>query len=35
VRPMIYLQHILHIGYERRIGIRRDDPLLLQVRLWR
>jgi hypothetical protein len=30
---MINLQHILHVCYERRIGIRRDDPLLLQVRL--
>src|SRR5471030_551905 len=32
---MINLQHILHVGYERRIGIRRDDPLFLQVRLER
>jgi hypothetical protein len=24
---------ILHAGYERGVGIRRDDPLLLQVRL--
>jgi hypothetical protein len=30
---MINLQHILHVGYERRIGIRRNDPLFLQVRL--
>ena len=29
---MIYLQHIFHVGYERRIGIRRNDPLFLQVR---
>src|SRR5271166_4103039 len=28
---MINLQHILHAGYERRIGIRRNDPLLLQM----
>src|ERR1700688_1573813 len=32
---MINLQDILHVGYERRIGIRRDDALLLQVRLER
>ena len=30
---MINLQHIFHVGYERCIGIRRDDPLLLQMRL--
>src|ERR1700729_1605435 len=35
VRPLINLQHILHVGYERRVGIRRDDPLFLQVRLER
>src|ERR1700733_8129109 len=29
VRPLINLQHILHVGYERRVGIRRDDPLFL------
>jgi hypothetical protein len=29
VRPMINLQHIFHVGYERRIGIRWDDPLSL------
>ena len=28
---MINLQHILHVGYERRIGIRWDDPLSLQM----
>src|SRR5271165_1966119 len=32
---MINLQHILHAGYERRIGIRWNDPLLLQVRFER
>jgi hypothetical protein len=30
---MINLQHIFHVGYERRIGIRWDDPLSLQVGL--
>ena len=32
---MINLQHIFHVGYERRIGIRWDDPLSLQVRFER
>src|SRR5271166_6538624 len=32
VRSLVNLQHILHAGYERSVGIRRDDPLLLQVR---
>src|SRR5277367_2733977 len=31
VRSLVNLQHILHAGYERSVGIRRDDPLLLQV----
>jgi hypothetical protein len=33
VRSLVNLQHILHAGYERGVGIRRDDPLLLQMRL--
>ena len=33
MRPLVDLQHILHAGYEGGVGIRRDDPLLLQVRL--
>ena len=30
---MINLQHIFHVGDERRVGIRRNDPLFLQMRL--
>ncbi len=33
VRPPIHLQRIFHAGYEGRVGVRRDDPLLLQVGL--
>ena len=33
MRPLVDLQHILHAGYEGGVGLRRDDPLLLQVRL--
>src|ERR1700678_696605 len=32
VRSLINLQHVLHAGYERRVGIRWDHPLLLQMR---
>src|SRR4051812_41108274 len=32
VRSLVNLQHILHAGYERGVGIRWDDPLLLQMR---
>src|SRR5580692_7916353 len=32
VWPLVNLQHILHPGHERRVGIRWDHPLLLQVR---
>ena len=35
VWSLVNLQHILHAGYEGGVGIRRDDPLLLQVRLER
>ena len=30
---MVDLQDVLHAGDERGVGLRRDDPLLLQVRL--
>jgi hypothetical protein len=33
VRSLINLQHILHAGYEGGVGIRWNDPLLLQVGL--
>src|SRR5271166_5320952 len=33
VRPLINLQYVLHAGDEGGVGIRRDDPLLLQMRL--
>ena len=33
MRALVNLQHVLHGGYERGVGIRRDDPLLLQMRL--
>jgi hypothetical protein len=32
MRPLIDFQHILHAGYEIGIGVRWDDPLLLEVR---
>src|SRR6516225_3505007 len=35
VRPLVDCQHILHAGYEGCVGIRRDNPLLLPVRLER
>src|SRR5689334_10033170 len=35
VRPLINLQHVFHAGYESGIGLGRDDPLLLQMRLER
>src|SRR5271166_531024 len=33
VRPLINLQYVLHAGDEGGVGIRWDDPLLLQMRL--
>ena len=33
VGPLIDLQHIFHAGYERGVGVRRNDPLLPQVGL--
>src|ERR1039458_2200997 len=33
VRPLVNFQHIFHAGYEGRVGVRRDDPLLLEVGL--
>ena len=33
MRPVIDFQHVFHAGYECGVGIRRDDPLLIQVRL--
>src|SRR5206468_10213852 len=35
VRPVIDLQHVLHPGHELPALARRDDPLLLEVRLER
>jgi hypothetical protein len=32
VRSLVNLQYILHAGYERGVGIRWDDPSLLQMR---
>ena len=32
MRPVINLQHVFHARYECGVGIRRDDPLLFQVR---
>ena len=31
--PLMDLQHIFHIGYERRVLLRGDYPILLDVRL--
>ena len=33
VRPLINVQYVFHGGHERGIGVGRNDPLLLQVRL--
>src|ERR1700732_3774606 len=33
MRPLIDLQHILHGRHEAGVGLRRDHPLLLEVRL--
>src|SRR5271169_1937798 len=33
MRPVIDFQHVFHARYECRVGIRRNDPLLFQVRL--
>jgi hypothetical protein len=35
MRPLIGLQHILHVGYKASVGLGRDDPLLLKVGLER
>src|SRR5262249_54944771 len=35
VRSLVSFQHILHAGYEGCVGVRRDNPLLLPVRLER
>jgi hypothetical protein len=32
-RPRVYGQHVFHGRHERAVGLRRDDPLLFQVRL--
>src|SRR3954451_2965409 len=34
-RPLVDLQHILHGGYEGGVGLGRNDPLLLEMRLER
>jgi hypothetical protein len=28
MRPLIDFQHVFHVGYETRAGLRRDHPLL-------
>ncbi len=33
VRPLINLENIFQGGYERGVGVRGDDPLLLEMRL--
>ena len=33
MRPLINVQYVFHGGHERGIGVGRDDPLLVQVRL--
>jgi hypothetical protein len=33
MRPLIDLQHVFHAGYEAGVGLRWNDPLLLEVRL--
>jgi hypothetical protein len=33
MRPLIDFQHIFHVGYEAGVGLGRNDPLLLEVRL--
>ena len=33
MRPLVDFQYVFHTGYERGVGVRRNDPLLLQVRL--
>ena len=32
MRSLIDLQHVFHIGDEPRVGVRRDHPLLLEMR---
>ena len=32
MRPLIDLQHVFHVGDEGRIGLRRDHPLLFEMR---
>ena len=34
-RPLVDLQHILHSGYEAGVGLGRNDPLFLEMRLER
>ena len=34
-RPLVDVQDVFHAGYESGIGLGRDDPLLLQMRLER
>src|SRR4029077_4942034 len=32
-RPRVHGQHVFHRRHERAVGLRRDDPLLFQMRL--
>src|ERR1035437_2929281 len=32
-RPLVDFQHVFHVGNEGRVGLRRDHPLLLEMRL--
>src|SRR5437870_11732957 len=31
-RPLVNFQHVFHVGNKRRAGVRRNHPLLLEVR---
>ena len=33
MRPVVDLQHVFHVGDEARVGLRRDHPLLFEMRL--
>src|SRR5260370_29808539 len=33
IRPLLYVQDVLHVGHECGAVVRRNDPLLSQVRL--
>jgi len=33
VRPLVNLEDVLHGGYKGGVGVWRDDPLFLEVRL--